>query len=85
MSELMALAQRALQGARAGEAVEAYATSGVSTSVRAYEGEIENLSSAQTRGVGIRLVTEGRMGFATTADVSDDGLRLADLAYQVGP
>lgn len=77
MSELMTLAARAIDGARGGEAVEAYATHGVTTSVRAYEGEIENLSSAETRGVGIRLVVDGRMGFAATSDVSDDGLRLA--------
>jgi PmbA protein len=36
----------------------------VETDVRAYEGEVESLSSAASAGVGIRVVIGGRQGFA---------------------
>ena len=50
--------------AREGEQLEAYVSRGVETDVRAYEGEVESLSSAASAGVGIRVVTGGRQGFA---------------------
>jgi PmbA protein len=74
---LLELAERALNGAGAGEDVEAYATHSIGTSVKAFEGAVETLTVAETRGVGIRLVVDGRLGFASTSDVSGDGLRLA--------
>ena len=75
--ELLDLAQRALRGARAGESVEAYATHATGTSVRVFAGEVETLTVSETRGVGIRVVVDGRLGFASTSDVSDAGLRFA--------
>ena len=36
----------------------------VDTAVRVYEGEIEQLQSAQTEGIGIRVIKDGRVGFA---------------------
>jgi PmbA protein len=50
--------------ARTGEQLEVYVSRGVETDVRAYEGEVESLSSAASAGVGIRVVTAGRQGFA---------------------
>lgn len=75
--ELLELAGSALDGARPGEAVEAYAAHSIRTSVQVYEGEVETLSSAETRGVGVRVILDGRLGFASTADVSPDGLAFA--------
>jgi PmbA protein len=75
--ELLALAQRPLRDARPGESVEAFATHGTGTSVRAFAGEVETLTVSETRGVGVRVVVDGRLGFASTSDVSDDGLRFA--------
>lgn len=77
MSDLLELAASALAGARAGEAVEAYAGHGITTTIAVYGGEIETLSSAETRGVGVRLVAEGRLGFASTSDVTPAGLQRA--------
>lgn len=76
-SALLALAEQALDGATAAEQVEAYATHGVGTSVKVFDGAVETLTVAETRGVGIRVVTEGRLGFASTSDVTRDGLRTA--------
>jgi len=75
--KLLTLASRALDGARGDEEVEAFATHAVETSVDVFEGEVETLSSAETRGVGVRVIVDGRLGFASTADVSPEGLAFA--------
>jgi PmbA protein len=69
MSDLMALAERVVGHAGAGEEIEAYVAQGHDLEVRAYEGEVESLSSATTGGIGVRvLVADGaagpRIGFA---------------------
>lgn len=77
MSDLQDLAARVVGWASDGEGVEAFAVHSVDTSVTAFDGEVESLSSSETRGVGVRVVVDGRMGFASTSDVSEDGLRYA--------
>ena len=78
MSDLLDLAARVVSWAGdGGEGVEAFAVHSVDTSVTAFDGEVESLSSSETRGVGVRVVVDGRMGFASTSDVSEDGLRYA--------
>ncbi|MET0903229.1 MAG: DNA gyrase modulator, partial [Acidimicrobiales bacterium] len=62
--ELMAIATRVAEQAAAGEQLEAYVGRSVDTAVRVYEGEIEQLQSAQTEGIGIRVIKDGRVGFA---------------------
>jgi PmbA protein len=62
--ELLELAVRLAATARKGEQLEVYVSRGVETDVRAYEGAVESLSSAASAGVGIRVVTGGRQGFA---------------------
>lgn len=54
--ELLDLAQSVVAQARPGEGMEVYVTRGTETEVRAYEGEVESLTSADSSGVGIRLV-----------------------------
>ena len=77
MGELLDLATSVLVGAQGGEAVEAYAVHGVATSVAVYGGEVETLTSAETRGVGVRVVVDGRLGFASSSDVTPPGLERA--------
>jgi PmbA protein len=68
--DLMELATSVVDRARAGEGMEVYVTRGTDTEVRAYEGEVESLTSADSSGVGIRVVVEdeggrgSRVGFA---------------------
>jgi PmbA protein len=50
--------------ARPGEDIEVYVARGDETEVRAYAGEVESLTSATSAGIGIRVVTEHRLGFA---------------------
>src|SRR5579862_1787811 len=58
--------------ARAGEELEVYVSRGVETDIRAYEGEVESLSSAASAGVGIRVVVDGRQGFAYAGSLEED-------------
>jgi PmbA protein len=69
--ELLELATKVASQARAGEQLEVYASRGVEVDVRAYEGEIESLSSATSAGVGVRLVTGGRQGFAYAGSLEE--------------
>jgi PmbA protein len=62
--DLVELADRIVAMARPGEQVEAYVAQGESTSVKAYGGEVESLTSATSAGVGIRVIAGGRQGFA---------------------
>lgn len=65
MSEdLLAIADSVVAMAKPDEQVEAVVVRGTDTEIRVYEGEIESLSSAQSQGVGIRVVKNGRQGFA---------------------
>jgi PmbA protein len=62
MSDLMDLATSVVDQARPGEGVEVYVARGSETEVRAYEGEVESLTSADSSGVGIRVLMEGPEG-----------------------
>jgi PmbA protein len=73
--ELNDIVQRLAGQASGGEGVEAYAEQTTRTEINAFEGEIERLTSASSTGVGVRVVRDGRLGYAYTADLSDNGLR----------
>ena len=64
MSELLDLATRVAGWARDGEQVEAYVARGRDTEVQVFGGEVESLSSAESSGIGIRVVSGRRQGFA---------------------
>ncbi|MHB1585039.1 MAG: TldD/PmbA family protein [Acidimicrobiales bacterium] len=77
MSELLDLAESLLGRAGDDEQVEFYVARGHETEVRAYEGEIESLSSATSAGVGIRVLLPGdggggRLGFAWAGSLESD-------------
>jgi PmbA protein len=74
MIELTDIAQRLAGEAAGGEGVEAYAQQATRTEVNAFNGEVERLTSASSSGVGVRVVRDGRLGYAYTADLSDQGL-----------
>ena len=62
--ELQELADRIVAQARAGEQVEAFVSRDHETDIRVYEGEVEHFVSAQSEGIGIRVIRDGRTGFA---------------------
>ncbi|MGH2710106.1 MAG: TldD/PmbA family protein [Actinomycetota bacterium] len=69
--DLPELCRAALAGARDGEEVEAYAGSSRKTEVRARRGEVDALSASESRGVGVRVVVGGRLGYAWAADPTE--------------
>lgn len=80
MTDLLGLAQRVAAEAGPGEQVEAYVSRSRSVTVRAHGGEVESLSVAEPAGVGIRVVVDGRQGFAHCGSLDDAVVRqtLAD-------
>lgn len=70
--KLTDLARRVAEQARTGEQVEAYVARGTSTSIKTYAGDVESLTQAGSAGIGIRVVSEGRTGFAWAASLEDD-------------
>lgn len=84
--ELLALAERVVAMAGPGEQVEAYVSRGLSTEVRVYEGEVEHFVSAQSEGIGIRVIRGGRTGtsYAGTLDESIVAEVLAEARDNLG-
>jgi PmbA protein len=70
--ELAALVASVAAQAAPGEQVEAIASTGTSTRVRAYRGQVEDLTQATTGGVGVRVVAGGRQGFASAGSLAPE-------------
>ncbi len=62
--ELLQLARGVADQAKPGEQIDAYVGRSRDTEIRIYEGDIEQLQSAQSSGCGIRVIKDGRTGFA---------------------
>ena len=77
MPDLGDLTRAAVESAEGGESVEAYAEESRRTEVDALRGEVEGLTFAESRGVGVRLLAGGRLGYAYAADPSPDEVRQA--------
>jgi PmbA protein len=77
VADLAELAGAAVESALDDEAVEAYAEEARRTEVTAHKGEVEGLTFAESRGVGVRLIARGRLGYAYAADPSFDEVRAA--------
>jgi PmbA protein len=72
VSDLLDIATRVAGWARDGEEVEAYVARGKSTEVKVFEGGVESLSVAESAGVGIRVVSGSRQGFAYAGSLDGD-------------
>jgi PmbA protein len=70
--ELPDLARRIVERAEPHEQVEAYVARSTSTTVRAYEGEVESLTAGESHGVGVRVIVDGRQGFASAGSFDDE-------------
>jgi len=70
--ELAPLAAEMAGLAGPGEQVEAYVIRGTEMSIRVSAGEVEQLSSATSAGVGMRVVRDGRVGFAWAGSLDRD-------------
>jgi PmbA protein len=72
--ELQAIADRVIAQAVSGEQVEAFVARGAETDIRTYEGEIEHFVSAQSEGIGIRVIRDGRTGFAYAGTLDESAI-----------
>jgi PmbA protein len=66
------LAESLIDRARPGEQLEVVVAASSSTSARAYDGDIESLTVADSAGLGVRVVVEGRVGFASAGTLDPD-------------
>jgi PmbA protein len=73
-AELQAVADRVVQQSAPGEQVEAFVARGGETEVRVYEGDVEHFVSAQSEGVGIRVIRDGRTGFAYAGSLDEQAI-----------
>ncbi len=74
MSDLLDIADRVVARAAADEQVEAVVVRGLDTEIKVYEGDVESLASAQSQGVGVRVIVAGRQGFAYAGSLDDEVL-----------
>lgn len=61
-------------GIDAGVGLEVYAQASRTTSIKVFDGQIEALTTAEPRGLGVRAIDSGRVGYAYTGDLSPSGL-----------
>jgi PmbA protein len=85
-ADLIALADKVVAQAQAGEQIEAYVSRGGETEVRVYGGEVEHFVSAQSEGIGVRVIRDGRTGFAYAGTLDPNAVDevLAEARDNVG-
>jgi PmbA protein len=78
--DLERVARQAVDAAAAAGADEAdaWVEQSVSLNLRAYQGTVENMTEATSRGIGVRAFVGGRSGYAYGSDLSEGAL--AELA-----
>ncbi|MGI9602802.1 MAG: TldD/PmbA family protein [Acidimicrobiales bacterium] len=71
-NELLDIAVAVADQAGSGEQVEAFAAAADRTSIKAYQGEVEAFTQASTSGIGVRVIRDGRQGFAHAGTLDPD-------------
>ncbi len=72
--ELQQVADRIVAMAQPGEQVEAVVAWSRDTEVRAFEGQVEHFVSADSAGVGIRIINQGKQGLSWAGVLDDAAL-----------
>lgn len=75
MTELIDIATRVVGWANDGESVEAFVVHERETEVRAYEGDVESLTAAESQGIGVRVVANGRQGYAYAGTLDEQAMQ----------
>jgi PmbA protein len=63
------------QATAAGAEAEAYLTVGKETNIEVNQGEVAKFSFAGSKGLGVRVIRDGRMGYAYTSDFTAGSVR----------
>ena len=69
---LLSLVRKIAGEAKPGEQVEAYAARSKGTEIKVFGGEVESLTAENVEGVGVRIVVDGRQGFAWAGTLDPD-------------
>lgn len=69
---LLSLVRKIAGEAKPGEQVEAFAARSQGVEVKVFGGEVESLASENVEGVGVRVVVDGRQGFAWAGSLEPD-------------
>lgn len=86
MSDYAKIVKKLVQRARrrGADQAEAWLEVGRNSSVRVRDGQVEDLTEATGKGVGLRVYVEGRLGFAYSSDFEPQALdALADRAIEL--
>ncbi|MGE3835464.1 MAG: TldD/PmbA family protein [Acidimicrobiia bacterium] len=75
--DLLTLADGVVARAGSGEEVEAFVGRRRRTTVGVRKGEVETVEQATTAGIGVRVVVDGRQGFAYAGSLDPDAVTLA--------
>ncbi len=70
--ELLHVAAGVVDQAKPNEEIEVACSFGRSTSVRVYDSELESLTTAENRAIGVRVLIDGREGFASAGTLDAD-------------
>ncbi|MEL7155248.1 MAG: TldD/PmbA family protein [Actinomycetota bacterium] len=70
--ELLAIAKGVVDQAGTGEEIEVACSYGSSRSIRVYDGAVESLTTADNTGIGVRVLVDGREGFASAGTLEAD-------------
>jgi PmbA protein len=75
--DLEQVARRAVEAAQSAGAddAEAWVEEAVTRQIRVYEANVESLTDAGSRGIGLRVFLDGRSGYAYGTDMSDEGVQ----------
>jgi PmbA protein len=68
------------QASAAGAEAAAYIAVGSETNIQVQRGEVEKLSRAGSKGLGIRVIRDGQMGYAYTSDFAPGSVQRATEA-----
>ena len=74
MSDVLDVGDGVVRLAAQGEQLEAYVARSTDTRIRVHDGELEHLVVADALGVGVRIVADGREGFAYCGTFEPGGL-----------
>lgn len=62
------------RAAQAGYEAELYLRSSTATTIKVQDGEVDQFTLADSRGAGLRVIRDGRAGYAYTEDLSPEAL-----------
>ena len=69
--DLLSIVRRVAGAARSGEEIEAYVLRTRETDIEIFGGEVESLTTAGVQGIGIRVITDHRQGYASAGTLDD--------------